>query len=116
MTEKILQNSFDFSIRLIELVKYLKDEGREFPLSERLLICGNGIGVNLCIAKMSALKERTAKSEQALAFAVECEHLLKLMAKTGYMTEQQSVPLREDCSHLINMIDGVKNEKKRIAN
>jgi len=111
MTEKILQSSFDFSIRLIELVKYLKDESREFPLSERLLICGNGIGVNLSVAKMSAAKERAAKLGQALACAVECGHLLKLMAKTGDMTEQQSVPLREDCSYLINMIDGVKNKK-----
>lgn len=111
MTDELLQNSFFLAVRLVELVRYLKDEGKDFPLSERLLICGNGVGVNLRIAKMSVAKERAVKTGQALAYALECEYLLKLMAKTGYMTEYQSMPLREDCTSLISMINSVKNEK-----
>jgi len=109
--QELLENSFDFSIRLSELVRYLQDEGKEFPLWQRLLICGNGIGTNLRMAEMSVVKERAVKLEQALACAVECEHLLKLMAKTGYLSERQSEPLRKDCSRLVELISRRRNYK-----
>lgn len=106
--EKLKDSSFDFSVRLMELIKYLHEEDREFPLSRRLLHCGNGIAVNLLFAEMAEGKDRSGAVNQALAYAVESGHLLKLMAKTGYLTEQQSLPLREDCSHLIDLISDAK--------
>jgi len=101
MNETSLERGFDFSVRLVELEKYLKNEGKDFPLSQRLLACGVGVGVHLRLAAMSAAKERAAKTALALAAAVECGYLLELLSKTGYLTERQSIPLREDCERLI---------------
>lgn len=112
MNEKLKEDSFGFSIRLMELVKYLEDGGREFPLSQQLLVCGNGILINLSMAEMTEGKERTATINKALAYAVESSHLLKLMAKTGYLTERQSMPLREECESLVHsVVDHKKNSK-----
>lgn len=103
MKENLLENSFDFSIRLMELNKYLMDEGKAFPLSERLLACGSGICVNLSMADIRGEKDGR-DVYNALADAVESGHLLKLMAKTGYLTEQQSIPLRNECDRIIELI------------
>lgn len=107
-----MESSFDFSIRLVELVKYLRDENREFPLEKWLLIRGNGVWVNLRMAELSDGKERSGAENQALACAVEIGYMLKLMAKTGYLDEQQSMPLREDCDELVKLISDSKKKNK----
>lgn len=100
-----MEKSFDFSIRLIELAKYLRDENKEFPLTERLLICGIGIGVDLRIASGCMGKEKTARMAQAVAYAAECEYLLELMVKTGYLAEQQSRFVLEECAEIIKLLE-----------
>lgn len=113
MWEKLLDSSFDFSIRLVELVKYLNSEDRRFPLAEHLLNCGNGIGINLRMAARTAAgRENYEKMAQAGACAAEIEYTLEVMAKTGYLTEQQSLPLREECAELAEMI---RAEERRTA-
>lgn len=111
--QELLERSFDFSIRLLELIKYLADEGSVFPLSKRLLICGCSIGVNLRMAELFSAKEEQERLEQALTNAVDCEYLLELMVKTGYLTQQQSMPIREDCHYLKEQIMDIKKDNKR---
>jgi len=112
--EGSIERSFDFSIRLTELVKYLQGEDREFPLSQRLLICGVGIGVCLRAAETSDAKGRAAKTEQALLYAIESGYLLELMVKTGYLGEQQSRPILEDCRQLKEFIANAKKRQKQV--
>jgi four helix bundle protein len=113
MTDALLTNSFDFSIRLIELARYLKKEGKEFPLLACLLECGNGIGVNLRLVAISGAKERTVQLGQALAFVTESEYILELMTKTRYLSEQQSIPLRAGCTHLKEGITDMKQGNRQ---
>ena len=40
----ILSKSMDFSIRIVNLYKYLTDERREFVMSRRLLNSGTNVG------------------------------------------------------------------------
>ncbi|MGE5614975.1 MAG: four helix bundle protein [Bacillota bacterium] len=91
--------SFDFSVRIIELVKYLDEEKKPFPLSERLIACAAGIGIFLRLAGLTG--RRSAENiVQALNCAVEAEFLLETMGKTGYLTEKQSLPIINDCRTL----------------
>jgi len=113
MREQLLSSSFDFSIRLVGLVEYLKNEGKEFPLSQQLLTCGNGIGVNLRLIPLADKKERNVRADQALICAVESEYILELMKKTGYLTEQQSGSIRADCAYLIKGIADIRKENNR---
>lgn len=94
--KKLLENSFDFSIRAIELIKYLDEEKKPFLLSERFLACATGIGVAIRIAQLADPKSYT----EAFSYAVETEYLLDIMVKTGCLHKKQSEPITEDCRRL----------------
>ena len=49
MKEKnvIIEKSFKFAIRIVNLYKYLCNDKREFVLSKQLLRCGTSIGANV---------------------------------------------------------------------
>ena len=95
----LLDTAFDFSIRSIELVKYLEEEKRQFLLSERLMECAEGICVSL---RMAQYMPRSASEygAQALKLALEAECLLELMVKTGCMSDMQSTPILAECRFL----------------
>jgi len=42
----ILTKSFDFSVRIVKLYKYLCDDKKEYVLSKQLLRSGTSIGAN----------------------------------------------------------------------
>lgn len=43
----IVQKSFDFAVRIINLYKYLSKEKHEYVLSKQILRCGTSIGANV---------------------------------------------------------------------
>lgn len=107
--DQILAKGFDFSIRVIELAKYLEEENKPFPLSQRLLACGTGIGISLRLAESSGGKSAENIS-QALSYAVETGYLLEIMVKTGYLTEKQCQPMTSDCERLRALITELLNK------
>jgi len=116
---QILDKSFVFSIRTIELIKYLDEEKNPFPLSERLLACAAGIGVSLRLAGMAG-EETHEHGIRALSYAVEAEYLLEIMVKTGHLQEKQSKHMISDCRILKAMLEDLfrdsKTEKKSPVN
>ncbi len=101
--KQLLGKSYDFSIRAIELIRYLNEENKPFPLCERFLICATGIGISLRYELMTGKRIFRYKSE-ALAAVIEAEYLLELMVKTGYLQEMQSLPILNDCRSLKDAI------------
>lgn len=108
---QILDKSFIFSVRTVELAKYLIEENRPFPLSERLLSCAAGLGVSLRLAEMAG-KENDEHGTRALSCAMEAEYLLELMVKTGYLQEKQSKHILSDCCALKAMIADLFQDSK----
>ena len=98
-------NAFDFGIRIVELAGWLKGEGKEFPLINRLLECGTGLGISLRAANGLNIKDSSIK---ALRLADEAQYLLELMVKTSFLTELQSKPLLSDCLALKEEIGRLK--------
>jgi len=107
---QILEKSFDFSIRAVELIKYLDKEKKPFPLYERFLECATGIGITQRIIQAKC-KKSAKDSLQSFSYVVEAEYLLEIMAKTGYLTEKQSQPIIDDCRSLKALIAELVNEK-----
>lgn len=97
----LLDKAFDFCIRSIELVNYLEEEKRPFPLANRLLECAEETCVCL---RMSFYVPRSASEygTQALKLTLEAECLLELMVKTGIMSDMQSAPILTECRFLKN--------------
>jgi hypothetical protein len=102
--EVLLSKAFDFTIRITELINYLDEENKHFPLKTRLLECAEGLCVSLRASNLLA-RSAPAQCTQALRQALEAECLLELMVKTGYLSETQSKPVLTDCRHLISETD-----------
>ncbi len=101
--KQLLGKCFDFSIRAIELIRYLNEENKPFPLCERFLTCATGIGISLRCGLMT--DEGSARTiTEALTATIEAEYLLELMVKTGYLQEKQSQPIINDCRALKDAI------------
>lgn len=47
----ILNQSFEFAVRIVNVYKYLTKEHKEFVLSKQLLRCGTSIGANVAEAQ-----------------------------------------------------------------
>lgn len=105
---QLLENSFDFSIRAMELIRYLNEEKKTFLLRERFLVCATGIGISLRLTKVKNDKS----FEEALDYAVETEYLLEIMVKIGCLKKKQSQPIVDDCRALKYAISELVQKEK----
>ena len=105
----LIAKSFDFSIRMIELANYLTEEHKQFPLINRLLECGSGIGICLRTSDEFTISLQESYG-QAYRLSLETEYLLELLVKTGYLNEIQIKPILTDCRFLK---EETKNQLKK---
>lgn len=91
---RIDESAYDFSVRIAELVRYLKEEGQEFPLSNKLLDCGVGAGL--------AARENDRKT--AANYIRQADYIIEMATKSGYLTETQTAPIRNECKTLLKSL------------
>jgi four helix bundle protein len=79
----IVQKSFDFAIRIINLYRYLSKEKNEYVLSKQILRCGTSIGANVEEA-IGGVSKADFTNKIAIAYkeARETEYWLRLFEKT----------------------------------
>ena len=101
----IVEKSFDFAVRIVNLRKYLTREHKEFVLSKQLLRSGTSIGANASEAQRGQSKaDFTAKMSIALKEASETEYWIKLLYRTEYLTKEQYESLYADVQELIGLL------------
>jgi hypothetical protein len=105
--------AFDFGIRIVQLARWLKDEGKDFPLAGRLLESGSGLRASLRTAKALGDKDCLVR---AFLEAEVAEYLLELMVKTDFITVLQSEPLLADCRAIKKGIRELKATQKNKEN
>ena len=97
----VLEQSFDFAVRIVALSKYLVQERREFVLSKQVLRSGTAIGA---LAREAQHAESKAdfihKLSIALKEANETDYWLLLLYKTNYLTKSQYESLKVDMEEL----------------
>jgi len=80
----IVDKSFAFSLRVIELYKYLVYEKKEYVMSKQLLRSGTSIGANVREAVVSqSCKEFVSKMNISLKEAHETDYWLELLFRSG---------------------------------
>lgn len=108
MSEKkgaILQKSFGFAVRIVNLYKHLTTEKREFVLSKQLLRSGTSVGANSREAQNAE-----SKADFIHKFAIaqkECDesiYWLELLFETKYIKIDEFKSLEKDASELLKMI------------
>ena len=103
MNTTLDQRGVDYSIRVAELVRYLRENGQGFPLCDRLLYCGVNAGLAI----------REGKKPAAAALVDETVYIIGMAVTAGYLTRQQSVHIRGDCDNLLAMLhENNKTEEK----
>lgn len=116
MKKSIIQNkSYQFSIRVIHLYKFLVDKHREFILSKQILRSGTSIGANVEEALGGqSKKDFLAKLSIAYKEARETSYWLRLLIDTNFIKETQAVKsLLSDCEEIIRIIGSIQKTMKR---
>lgn len=101
--------SYAFSIRIVNLYKYLSQEKREFVLSKQLLRSGTSIGANIeeAIGGQSR-KDFSAKLTIAYKEARESHYWIRLLRDTDYLSIGETTGLIEDVEELLKIIGSIQ--------
>ena len=101
---KLTEQSLDFAVNIINLVKYLKGR-RENIISNQIGRSGTSIGANIREAQYAqGTADFISKMQIALKEANETGYWLELLCKTDYITEEQYEYLETKCKSLRAML------------
>lgn len=113
MKSLVYEKAFDFSIRIVNLYKYLTIEKREYTLSKQVLRSGTSIGANIKEAlQAQSKKDFLSKMNIALKEASETEYWLELLIETNYIDKEQSMSILNDCKELNKMLISIVKTTK----
>ena len=116
MKESLVYNkALNFSIRIVNLYKYLTETRKETIMSKQLLRCGTSIGANISEA-LSA--ESTADFIHKLAIsqkeANETQYWITLLEKTGFISGKEYNSIQKDCEEVRKMVSSIIITTKKL--
>lgn len=108
--------SFDFSVRVVNLYRFLTEEKKEFVLSKQILRSGTSIGANVSEGEKGQSKaDFYSKMSIALKEANETDYWLRLLNATGYINETQFLSLENNVKELIALLTSIcKSTQKNL--
>lgn len=109
------QKSYNFSVRIINMVKYIKCSAKEYALTNQVLRSGTAVGALVREAEFAQSSSDFAnKLSIALKECNETFYWLNLLKDTGYITEKEAESILIDCDELLAiLISSVKTVKER---
>ncbi len=112
----VYQKSFKFSIRIVNLYKYLCDEKREYVLSKQVLRSGTSIGANVREGlEGQSDRDFISKFSISLKEAVETEYWIDLLAATDYLSGKMKDSLLDELEEIIKILtSAIKTVKSRL--
>lgn len=114
--DKLSELSMEFSVCIIDLVKYLKLQ-KETIISNQIGRCGTSIGANIREAHYAHGKaDFISKLQIALKEANETAYWLELLLRTGYINEGKYKSLETKCKSLRAMLVSSINTTKENMN
>jgi len=101
---EILDLSFKFAVRIVNLYKYLTQDKQEYVLSKQLLRSGTSIGANITEAQdAQSKKDFISKLSISLKEAKETRYWILLLIETEYLP-QNSENVKSLQNELISII------------
>lgn len=104
-----------FSVRIINLNKFLTVEKHESVLSKQILRCGTSIGANVAESRNAqGSLDFISKLNIALKEADETAYWLKSLCAGGYITQFQYNSMDSDCEEIIKiLVKTIKTMKEK---
>lgn len=112
--ESIIQRkSYNFSIRIVKLYRYLIKEHKEYLLAKQVLRSGTSIGANVEEASGGQSK-RDFLSKLSIAYkeARETRYWLKILRDTGYLNLEMFISIFNDCEELLKILSKIQTTLK----
>ena len=112
---EILDLSFKFAVRIVNLYKYLKDEKKEYILSKQLLRSGTSIGANITEAQdAQSKKDFISKLSISLKESKETRYWIKLLIATNYLSKkhQNVMSIENDLDSIIKLLTSILKSAK----
>ncbi len=101
----LVNKSFSFAVRIVNLYKYLCSDKKEFVLSKQLLRSGTSIGANISESQdAQSTNDFISKLSIALKEARESKYWIELLKETEYLTKKESDSLVNDLIELIKLL------------
>ncbi len=110
----IVENkSFDFSVRIVNLYKYLTATRQEYVMSKQLLRSGTSIGANISEAQQAqSPMDFLSKMSIALKESYESDYWLRLLRKTEYLNDDEYKSIITDCRNLTKLLVSIVKSTK----
>ena len=104
----------NFSIRIIELCRFLNEEKHEYRIADQMFRSGTSIGANIAEAQCAiSKKDFIAKLYISLKESNETLYWLRLLQRTQYITNKQYESIYKDCEELKRMLVSIiKNSRQ----
>ena len=109
----LAEKSYQFSIRIVNMNRYLLETKKEFVLSKQLLRSGTAIGALISEAQYAQSKaDFISKLQIALKEANESRYWIRLLHDTEYITSAMFESMIPDIDSLIKMLTSSINTIK----
>ena len=104
----IMRKSFAFSVRIVNLYKYLSEQKKEYVISKQIYRSGTSIGANIAEAQRAqSTADFVAKMKIALKEANETQYWLQFLHETNYITEKEFTSVHNDLLEILKILTAI---------
>jgi four helix bundle protein len=104
----IVRKSFAFSVRIVNLNKYLSQEKKEYVISKQIYKSGTSIGANVAEAQRAqSTSDFVSKMKIALKEASETQYWLQLLHDTKYITDKEFTSIHNDLVEILKILTAI---------
>ena len=113
----LIAKALDFSVRIVNLYKCMRDERHETVMSKQILRSGTSIGANASEAiAAESTEDFVHKLTISLKEANETKYWILLLHRTQFITDSEFDSIMADCQELRKLIGSITNSTKRNMN
>ena len=104
----IMRKSFAFSVRIMNLHKYLSRKKGEYVVSRQICKSVTSIGANVAEAQRAqSTADFVSKMKIALKEANETQYWLRLLRETDYLSDQEFKSLHNDLLEILKILTAI---------
>ena len=104
----IMRKSFAFSVRIVNLQRYLSRKQGEYVVSRQICKSGTSIGANIAEAQRAqSTADFVSKMKSALKEANETQYWLRLLYETKYLTEPEFRSLHGELLEILKILTAI---------
>ena len=110
----ILEKSFNFAIRIINLYKFLRESKKEYTLSKQILRCGTSVGANAEEA-VGGYSKKDFRAKMSISYKEirETKYWLRLLKETDYITKNQFNSLYPQADEIARILYSIVNSEDK---